>query len=80
MTKSSSTKTFPSAQLRRCAYRAQVPSMTRPFIVMMGRVLDEEAEKIVKRACVYKGEKRMTIGVDDVKFAYDGEVFGARED
>lgn len=54
--------------------------MERPFIAMMGQVLDKEAETIVKRACMYKGDKRMTIGVDDVKFAYDGEVFGARED
>lgn len=73
-------KSFPSAQLKRCAHRARVPSTTGPFIEMMSRVLDAEAEKLVKRACAYKGSKRKTIGAKDFKSAYDGVVYGVRED
>lgn len=29
---------------------------------------------------VMMGDKHMTIGVDDVKTTFDGEVFGAREE
>lgn len=76
----SAPKSFPSAQLRRCAYRAKVPSMTRPFLDMMERLLNAEAEKLVKRACAYKGDRRMTLTVNDIKRAYAGNVFGAREE
>lgn len=73
-------KSFPSAQRRRCAHRAGVESMDRPFLAMMDEYLDKEAEKLVKRALAYKGAKRMTIGVNDLKYAYEGAVFGAREE
>lgn len=54
--------------------------MNRPFLSKMDEFLDAEAEKLVKRALAYKGPKRMTIGVNDIKHAYEGAVFGAREE
>lgn len=53
--------------------------MTRPFISAMEKKLLGDAKILIHRACLYKGE-RSTIGIKDIKRAYEGKIFGARED
>lgn len=73
-----STKSFPTLHLRKCVYKAGVLAMTRPFILALDKMLTETARELTLRACVYK-RKRRTIRVKDIKCAYEGQTFGARE-
>lgn len=72
-------KGFPPAQIRRCAYRAGVLSISPDSVRSIAKYSYAEAKKIIQAAAAYKGSKRSTIRVVDIKNACGQPVYGARE-
>lgn len=73
-------KGIPLTQIRRCGHRAGVLSMETPFSEAIAAHVEKKGESIIKKAVTFKGSKRRTIRVVDIKNVCGCNVYGARED